>query len=72
MTTSSTTTKKELPWAVILPRPIDTRFNEGDNTTNYKGLNKLNSRPRKVLGFQTAIEVTKKELAKMKNVAFVI
>ncbi len=24
------------------------------------------------LGFQTAIEVTKKELAKMKNVAFVI
>ncbi len=37
-----------------------------------KALSKLNSRPRKVLGFQTVIEVTKKELAKMKNVAFVI
>ncbi len=37
-----------------------------------RALNKSNSRTRIVLGFQTAIEVTKKELAKMKNVAFVI
>lgn len=35
-------------------------------------LNKLNTRPRKVLGYRTPIEVTRKELAKMKNVAFVI
>jgi IS30 family transposase len=35
-------------------------------------LNKLNTRPRKVLGYRTPIEVTRKELEKMKNVAFVI
>lgn len=35
-------------------------------------LNKLNNRPRKCLGFKTPLEVTRKELSKMKNVAFVI
>lgn len=37
-----------------------------------KALNRVNSRPRKCLGFKTAIEVTRKELSKIKNVAFVI
>lgn len=37
-----------------------------------KALNKLNTRPRKCLGFKTPLEVTRKELSKLKNVAFVI
>lgn len=37
-----------------------------------KALTKINNRPRKCLGFKTAVEVTRKELTKMKNVAFVI
>ena len=34
-------------------------------------LNKLNSRPRKCLGFKTPLEVIRKKLANVKNVAFV-
>jgi len=35
-------------------------------------LNKLNNRPRKCLGYKTPLEVTRNELRKLKNVAFVI
>ncbi len=49
-----------------------TDFTKVSNREVRSSLNKLNGRPRKCLGFKTPIEVIKKKLAKVKNVAFVI
>lgn len=37
-----------------------------------KALNRINARPRICLGYKTPLEVTIKELKKLRNVAFVI
>jgi IS30 family transposase len=48
-----------------------TDFTKVSNRVVRSSLNKLNSRPRKCLGFRTPLEVIKKRLAKIKKVAFV-
>jgi len=48
-----------------------TDFTKVSNREVRTSLNKLNSRPRKCLGFRTPLEVIKKKLAKVKKVAFV-
>jgi IS30 family transposase len=48
-----------------------TDFTKVSNREVRSSLNKLNRRPRKCLGFKTPIEVIRKKLAKVRNVAFV-
>ena len=48
-----------------------TDFTKVSNREVRSSLNKLNSRPRKCLGFKTPLEVIRKKLEKVKNVAFV-
>lgn len=48
-----------------------TDFTKVSNREVRTSLNKLNGRPRKCLGFKTPLEIIRKKLAKVKNVAFV-
>jgi IS30 family transposase len=47
--------------------PKGTEFTNIENTTLKEVQNKLNNRPRKVLGFLTPIEYTKKYYNEIKN-----
>ncbi|MDD5226765.1 MAG: IS30 family transposase [Candidatus Omnitrophica bacterium] len=49
-----------------------TNFKKVKNRKVRFAVNRLNSRPRKCIGFQTPIEVLRKRLRKLKKVAFVI